>query len=445
MTQPRLEKWSIDDLEAYDDNPRDISPAALDRLKEKMEAFGDVGVFVFNERLNALVSGHQRLKACRELGVQEVDVKVVALDQADHDTLVIALNEHDGHYDESRLATVLARLKATNPGRLELTGLPSNKVRGLLAKHRAPRIKLDAPKEPAPLDDEEPVAIEVEVGDIYDIGGHRVMCGDATNPAHLAALMDGARAQVLHTDPPRHEPVIVGNALPSLTPHLMPDAAVYVWHIDEDRRSVEGALMDAGMTPRQSIYWVKPQPTLTGDDYHPSHEPCTYANIRGQSPRRLGPAGGGGTTWHVEARSLDGDVATNLHRGVELTAGDGPTLYVTPEAPKGRKTRSIRLPEGAAALIHAKGQDTTTWEIKRDQGTIHPTQKPVALPSRAIRNHVEAGDIVLDPFLGSGSTILAAHHHDCHGYGLELDPIRCSALIQRISNEVKAEPKKVNQ
>ena len=124
-------------------------------------------------------------------------------------------------------------------------------------------------------------------------------------------------------------------------------------------------------------------------------------------------------------------LATTLTGGIVVTDGDGGAIYLNDKVPKGKKLRHVRLNDGRSITLYQEGRASDLWEVARETGTIHPTQKPVELPTRAIDNSTQSGDLVLDFFGGSGSTLIAAELTGRRCYTVELDPHFCDAIIRR--------------
>ena len=129
-------------------------------------------------------------------------------------------------------------------------------------------------------------------------------------------------------------------------------------------------------------------------------------------------------------RGPDG-TATVLTGGVVLTDGAGGKVFISDKPPKGKKIRYIRLSEGRSVCLYPESKANTVWEISRDTGTEHPTQKPVELAVRAIDNSTQPGDLVLDFFAGSGSTLIGAEMTGRRAYVIELDPRYCDVIVNR--------------
>jgi DNA modification methylase len=208
------------------------------------------------------------------------------------------------------------------------------------------------------------------------------------------------------------------------------DAAFYIWHPPGiDRHTFEFALSAAGLIERQTIIWVKPSFVLGHSDYHNSYEPCTYLGKSGQNPRWTGDRTGQ-TTWRVTNVPSGGVVS--IANGLKITNGAGAELFIQTKAPKAKKIRLLRLRSGKTMTLTTGGV-SDCWEVELDpkQDCVHPTQKPAELAARAIRNHCGRGDLVLDLFGGSGSTMLGCEQSGTCGRTVELSPHYCDAQIRR--------------
>ena len=185
----------------------------------------------------------------------------------------------------------------------------------------------------------------------------------------------------------------------------------------------------AGLMENQYIIWVKNGIALGHADYQWAHEPCFYASRAGVKPRFFGDRAQH-TVWRATT-SEDGYAATTLGNGLVLTDGTGGKLYLAEKEPKGKKMRYVRMTPGQVLSIIQEDRGNTVWEVARETGTLHPTQKPVELARRAIENSSQPGEIVLDFFGGSGSTLLAAELTGRRCYSTELDPVYCDVAISR--------------
>jgi DNA modification methylase len=287
-------------------------------------------------------------------------------------------------------------------------------------------------------------------GDLWLMGDHRIICGSSTEGETLERLMHGLVAAMTLTDPPygidyeaesgAHEPIrgdrLTDDALindllaPAFTlaaRHTRPDGAYYVFHSTNRRREFEVAMQRAGLVEHATIIWAKPSTACRGD-YRYAHEPCFYAAKSDQRPRFFGDKAQQ-TVWRIGFATKDSPI-TVLGTGLLLLDGTGSRLYLAAREPKGRKMRKLRLDEGPIFVADEAGEGTV-WEVTRDGGGKHPTQKPVEFCRRAIRNSSERDDIILDPFIGSGTTIMAADSIDRRCFGVEIDPRICDVAVAR--------------
>lgn len=298
--------------------------------------------------------------------------------------------------------------------------------------------------------------------------GHRLMCADATADENWTTLMKGETADLVHTDPPygvsygdmararagkakewdrianddlRDDGLrdFLSRTFRLVRAHTKDDAGWYVWYAFATTREFQDALEESGLLMKQQIIWVKPSLSLGRNHYHWQHEPCMYGSKKGVSPKFYADRTQT-TTWIVGIARPGEPVSVAIGNGVHITDGGARALFVAPRAPKGKKARMVRLEPGRRAEITLDPPQTTVWTVERDQGTVHPTQKPLELPARAMRNSSVAGDLVVDPFMGSGSTLIAAEQLGRRAYGFELDPGYCDAIIERYVAETGRVP-----
>jgi DNA modification methylase len=295
-------------------------------------------------------------------------------------------------------------------------------------------------------------------GDLWLLGEHRLIVGDSTKPDTLKALMNGQTAQCVFTDPPYgvsyearggNFDVIKGDdmrrgqlkemltgAFANAVVHTREDAGWYVWHASSTRDDFAQALRDVGLVENGYIIWAKGGMVLGWSDYKWAHEPCFYAARQGVRPAFHGDRKNT-TVWQLET-ALKGQ-ATSIGSGVIVTTPDGQELFVSAEPPKGKKLRHLHIQEGEPLLLQPREDSDNVWHVSRDTGhgkdvAIHPTMKPVELVRKALINSTLEGQIVLDMFSGSGSTIMGAEQTKRVGYAVELDPLYADASIRRWQN-----------
>ena len=432
-------------------NPNTHPEAQVKLLSQIISSTGWRQSITVSQRSGFVVKGHGRLAAARMAGIPQCPVEYQdysseAEEWADltADNRLAELAE----IDDVKLADLLAELTHEDFP-FELTGYTEEDLESLLDE-----IAGQDPEEPSGLDTpyQQPLPPMTKPGDLWILGGHRLICGDATDPAVIDRLMDGQKAHMVHTDPPygvsyetqsgafgmirnddkTHDDLYAELLLPVFKlyrKHTIADAAFYIWHASSTRRDFEDALTAAGLMEDQYIVWVKNGIALGHADYQWAHEPCFYASRAGVKPRFFGDRAQR-TVWRA-VTSEDGYAATTLGTGLVLTDGTGGKLYVAEKEPKGKKLRFVRLTPGQALSIIQEDRGNTVWEVARETGTLHPTQKPVELPRRAIENSSQPGEIVLDFFGGSGSTLLAAELTGRRCFSAELDPVYCDVAISR--------------
>lgn len=292
-------------------------------------------------------------------------------------------------------------------------------------------------------------------GQLWTAGAHRILCGDATDPACWMRLMHGEKAVLCNTDPPygvsyakdqgrmikgdskREDDLLSTLLAPSLklaVAHTTPDASFYVWHATKTRRDFEEAIDVAGLSEKQYITWVKDALVMGRADYHWQTEPAFYCQKCGHSCRWLGDRKQT-TVWRVRPPS-PAQLSASIANGVRLSDGDSKQLYLAATAPKNRKTRLIRLGHGEAFYVQNE-HTTDAWEIARDPAKerLHPTQKPVKLFEIPIRNHTAEGDLIVEPFAGGGGQFIAAQRTGRRCFGMDLDSKYVAVVLERLAAE----------
>jgi DNA modification methylase len=397
---PQVLIWPIDRLLCYVRNPRK-NDAAVERMCSSIREFG-FKIPVLARSDGEVVDGHLRLKAARKLGITEVPV--ILCDewteaQVKAFRLMVNRSVTWAAWDEELLALELQELNAADFD-LSLTGFDQREIDGLLAIPEEEEANA-APPLPA-----NPVS---RLGDLWLCGKHRVLCGSATSAEDVARLLEDRKPKLLVTDPPygieldtewrdraglnscgpaeasymKHrtsghtETTISGDTRADwseafeLVPSLQ---TAYVWHASVFTREVLNGLLRIDFLYPQQIIWNKGRTVLTRTHYWYQHEPCWY--VRKKNAPWFGKAGENSTVW------------------------DSPS-------PK----------------FIMGGSDEEKYD--------HPTQKPVDLMRRPILNHLKRGELVYEPFLGSGTTLAAAELTERVCCGMELDPKYIDVVIQR--------------
>lgn len=436
-------------------NPNQHPKKQLELLAKIIKGQGWRNAITVSNRSGFVVKGHGRLAAAAMLGSPSVPVEFQnyeseAAEHADMvaDNRIAELSENSTEI----LAEVLTELSKEDID-FAMTGYTDEDLEDLIGE-----IAGEDDPSANDQDDEQdqPLPPMSRPGDLWLLGGHRLICGDATDGPTIERLMNGEKAAMVHTDPPygvsyetqsgkfsmiknddkTHDELYYKLLLPAFNnyrKHTIEEAAFYIWHASSTRRDFEDAMTAAGLMENQYLIWVKNGISLGRSDYQWGHEPCFYASKAGVSPKWYGDRAQH-TVWRVTTRQ-DGSMMTVLGGGVVLTDGTGGKLCITDKPPKGKKMRYIRMEEGKHLDLFQEDRMQTVWEVARETNTLHPTQKPVEIPVRAIENSSQPGDIVLDFFGGSGSTLLGAEITGRRCYTTELDPVYCDVIISRYATQ----------
>lgn len=266
--------------------------------------------------------------------------------------------------------------------------------------------------------------IWVKEGDLFDVGGHRLICGDCTKEEVLSALMDGQPADLIVTDPPYNVDYEGGtNAKLKIKNDNLPDndfkklldgafnamynalkagGAFYVWHSESKGAEFRSALMDTGLLIKQCLIWVKNNMSLGRQDYQWQHEPCLYGWKKGNG--------------HYFASRRD----------VTTVFDDLKALLEEGALEKQKKERLVEILNAVYSL-----PASVIYEKKPQRSELHPTMKPVKLIGRLIGYSSRPQEIVLDPFGGSGTTMIACEQLNRKCRMVELDPVYCQIILKR--------------
>ena len=411
-TKIKIQKLKLSQIAPAGYNPRaDLCPndAEYQKLEHSMEEFGLVELLVWNKRTGNLVSGHQRLKILIERGVTEVDSSVVDLPLEKEKALNLALNQIRGHWDEEKLSTMLNELSKLPDFDVSLTGFDHAEMSELFDKHRDTH---DDDGYDAEADAESIVEPITKKGDLIEIGGHRILCGDSSNPEDMKRLLSGHTVNLIHTDPPYNVDYYGGNR-----PH-------------------------ADARPKKSKQWER----IYGDNKTAEEYDAFLKKVLTNASAYVAP---GAACYIWNGHKQFGPMyliltALGYHIGCVLTWAKESFSISYADYNQQTEFCLYGWKEGAAHFWAGPTNESTLWQINRERTTdyCHPTQKPLAIPQRAIRNSSKTGGIVLDCFLGSGSTLIAAETLDRRCFGIELDPKYCDAIVRRF---IKLAPGKVSE
>ena len=384
-----IEKKNTTDLLPADYNPRnDLRPgdAEYEKLKRSIEQFGYVEPVIWNKTTGRVVGGHQRLKVLQDMGHTEVDCVVIELPEDKEKALNIALNKISGEWDTDKLALLITDLQGSDFD-VSLTGFEAAEIDALFKDSIKDGVK----------EDDFDVAAELEKpcfskpGDIWQLGRHRLVCGDSTKAETYELLMGGTKANLVLTDPPynvNYEGTagkikndnmandafyqFLLDAYTQMHAAMADDASIYVFHADTEGLNFRRAFADAGFTLSGCCIWKKQSLVLGRSPYQWQHEPCLFG-------------------WKKK----------------------GKHQWYT-----GRK-------------------ETTIWEFdKPKKNGDHPTMKPIPLLAYPIMNSTMSNAVVLDPFGGSGSTLIACEQTDRICYTIELDEKFCDVIVKRYIEQV---------
>lgn len=391
----QIELKQVTDLLPAEYNPRkDLKPGdkEYEKLKRSIEQFGYVEPVIWNQTTGRVVGGHQRLKVLMDMGITEVDCVIVKMDVEKEKALNIALNKISGEWDNDKLALLISDLQGTDFD-VSLTGFEPEELEDLFREDTKGGVK----------EDDFDVAGELEkptfskAGDLWQLGEHRLVCGDSTNPETLELLMAGKQANLVITDPPYNVNYegsagkikndswsdsdafyhFLLDAFVNAEAHMASDASIYVFHADTEGLNFRRAFQDAGFYLSGCCIWKKQSLVLGRSPYQWIHEPVLFG-------------------WKQK----------------------GKHQWYT-----GRK-------------------ETTVWEFnKPKKNGEHPTMKPIPLLAYPIMNSSMTNSIVLDIFGGSGSTLIACEQTGRICRTVELDEKFCDVIVKRYIEQVGSSEK----
>lgn len=391
MTSTTIKKISVNDLIPYINNSRTHSDEQVLQIAASIKEFGFLNPIIVDGS-NGIIAGHGRVMAAKKLGLDEVPcIDASHLSEAQKKAYIIADNKLalNAGWDDEILRIELNILDELDFD-LSLTGFSDEELQALTEiEEIAPEYEEDADGEVI----EPPPEPKTKEGDVWILGKNRLMCGDSTSIDAVDKLMDGHKADMVFTDPPYgvayegghnkkkrqqiKNDALEGDNLTGLFYGAMVTAltvthnhaAFYVWYASGKSIETFAAFSDLPLSLRAVIQWYKVKSGLGAfmSQYIPNCEPCIYAFKTGCSPQWFGPS-----------------------------------------------------------------DEKTVWELKKEnRNEFHPTQKPVELPERAMRNSSKEGQVILDLFGGSGSTMMAAEKTNRKAYLMELDPKYCDVIINR--------------
>lgn len=422
----RIQLWPVERLQPYAKNARTHSDDQVEQIASSIREFGFTNPILVDSK-DGIIAGHGRLMAAKRLQLAQVPVIVLDhLTDQQRRAYIIADNKLalNAGWDNTLLAEELMDLQAEGYD-VELTGFSDEELADLLED-------VANNNEPGGTQDDESVPeIErthvSEPGNIWKLGPHRLMCGDSTSQTDVAKLMDGYEAECLWTDPP-YNVAYEGTAgkiqndnmddksfyqflLAAFTragEHLKPGGAAYVAHADTEGLNFRAAFKAAGFKLSGCLIWRKNSLVLGRSDYQWQHEPILYGWKEGAAHRWYGDRN------KTTIATVPGQPFTSNPDGTwQITVGET-TLVIS----------------GKDLAVHQE-QHTVVNEDKPKRNGEHPTMKPVALVERFLRNSTRVGDLVLDLFGGSGSTLIACEKTARINCSMELDPKFADVIVRR--------------
>ena len=383
-----FKKLQISDLKPASYNPRkELKPGdkEYEKIKNSITEFGYVDPVIVNDDMT-VIGGHQRLNVLKDLGYKEIDCVVISIDKTKEKALNIALNKITGEWNQELLADLIKDLQDSDFD-VAFTGFEPPEIEQLFNKVHDKKVSEDD----FDVDEELKKPTVAKAGDIYCLGRHRVICGDSLLPETYNRLMEGKKANMVLTDPPYNVNVeetagkikndnmdsesfykFLFAAFVNMEQNIEQDASIYVFHADSEGLNFRKAFHDAGFYLSGCCIWKKNSLVLGRSPYQWQHEPCLF-----------GWKVGGKHNWYSDRKQ------------------------------------------------------TTIWEYDRPRASKdHPTMKPVGLMAYPIQNSCMSNCIVLDPFLGSGSTLIACEQTNRICYGIELDEKFVDVIVRRYIEQV---------
>lgn len=427
-----LRKIKIENMKPAKYNPRkNLKPtdSKYKQIKDSIDNFGYIDPIIWNERTGNIIGGHQRYKILCELGLKEIECVVVNFDDETEKAANLAVNKAQGDWDKEKLDELLREMKQQDKFDMSKFGFNMDKFKKEIQEDE---YIINLPEEP-----------KSKLGDIYELGNHRLMCGSATNKDDVEKLMNGELGNLMVTDPPYN--VNYGekaemlnqygfkghkNTSKILNDHmsndnfkkfladtfencnnaLKPGASAYVFHSESERINFTETFKNAGFYFSENLIWCKNVLVLGRQDYHYRHEPIIYGWKEG------------GGHYFCNDRTQTTILGEDKFDIEKLTKDE---------------MRNIlhELLDNKTSVLN---------ENKPMRNEMHPTMKPIKLLGILIENSSKANDIVIDLFGGSGSTLIACEETGRKARLMELEPKYCDVIIDRWEKLTGKKAKKIN-
>ena len=386
ITTKEMQLVPIEKLVPYVNNARTHSPEQINKLRSSLREFGFINPVII-DRDYGVIAGHGRILAAKEEGIKDIPcVFADHLTEAQKKAYIIADNRMamDAGWDEELLRVEIEALQA-EAFDLSLTGFDEKELADLFQEDS------EVEDDDFDVDGELKEPAVTQMGDVWTLGRHRLVCGDSTKEETYEALMQGQKANLVLTDPPYNvnyegaagkikNDNMAGDkfyqflldAFTNMEKVMANDASIYVFHADTEGLNFRKAFADAGFYLSGCCIWMKPSLVLGRSPYQWQHEPCLYG-------------------WKKKGK----------HQW------------------------------------YADRKQTTIWSFeKTKKNTDHPTMKPIPLLAYPIKNSTMSNTLVLDPFGGSGSTLIACEQTDRSCFTIELDEKFCDVIVKRYIEQV---------
>jgi len=402
----KVDKVKINSIKTNPKNPRLIKDDKFKKLVNSIKEFPqmlELRPIVVDEN-NIILGGNMRHKACIEAGLKEVFiVQAKDLTEEQKDEFIVKDNLGFGEWDWDILANEWDIDKLEDWG----LDLPLDVS---VEELEAEEDNYDIPDE---------INTDIVIGDLFEIGEHRLLCGDSTQVDTWQKVMNEKLCDMVMTDPPYNVDYEGGTGLKiindsmsnssfyqflydfytALGSYTKKGGAWYVWHADSEGANFRQAMKDSGILLKQCLIWVKNSMVMGRQDYQWKHEPCLYGWKEGAAH------------YFTNERTH----TTVIEDKVDI-----------------KKLTKDEMKKMLTEMLSDKNKTTIINCDKPHRSAEHPTMKPILLLAPLIQNSSKENEIVADGFLGSGSTMVAAHQLKRKCYGLELDPKYCQVIVERM-------------
>lgn len=414
-------------LTPYENNPRN-NDEAVEPVANSISEFG-FKVPIVATPDGEIINGHTRWKAAKKLKLKTVPV-IIADDLTEEQVRAFRLADNKvAEIAQWDIELLLSEIESVDNLDMTLFGFTDSDY--TLDDFEDEETGTDISEDE--IESEGDSVSSVEYGDIYQLGRHRLMCGDSTSAGDMKELVNGEKIDLYVTDPPYNvayegkteEAMTIQNdsmddasfrkflrdAFEVAVQHLKPGGAFYIWHADSEGLNFRAAVKETGLLLKQNLVWVKNSIVLGRQDYQWKHEPCLYGWKDGASH------------YFIDNRSLATVIEEDEENLKEMTKGELISYIKT-------------MQENSPTSIF--------YEDKPVRSDIHPTMKPLKLIARCVLNSSKKGERVLDSFNGGGSTLMVCEKTERIYYGMELDPVYVERTIKRWEEETGLKAEKIN-